>query len=53
MKIMRVVDKKVGQAYYYKYRVNIPKEAVRKSNLFGKKLKAIVKNGKIIIESED
>jgi len=36
MKIMRIVDKKIGEVYYYKYRITLPKEAVRESKLFGK-----------------
>lgn len=50
MKVMRVSDKKIGKMEYYKYRVTLPKEVVRKSQLMGKDLKARAENGKIIIE---
>lgn len=51
MKIMQAFDKEVKGKEYYRYRINLPKNAVHDSNLFGKELKVIVKNGKIIIET--
>ena len=53
MKIMRVSDKKVGNIYYYKYRVTLPKKVVRESKLVGKDLQAKSEKGKIIIESKN
>lgn len=50
MKIMKAFDKKVGETEYYKYRINLPKKVVEDSNLLGKKLKAKLEKGKIIIE---
>jgi hypothetical protein len=52
MKIMKVFDKKVGKTEYIKYRINLPKEAVEKSNLLNKELIAKVEKDKIIIEKE-
>jgi len=52
MKIMKAFDKKVGETEYYKYRINLPKQVVKDSKLFGKKLKARLEKGKIIIEKE-
>ncbi|MBS3074393.1 AbrB/MazE/SpoVT family DNA-binding domain-containing protein [Candidatus Pacearchaeota archaeon] len=50
MKVMKVVDKKVGNTTYYKYRINLPKEAVEQLNLFDKELKVKVEKNKIVIE---
>ncbi|MEK6861193.1 MAG: AbrB/MazE/SpoVT family DNA-binding domain-containing protein, partial [Nanoarchaeota archaeon] len=52
MKVMKVVDKKVGNTTYYKYRINLPKEAVEKLNLLNKELKVKVDKNRIIIEKE-
>ena len=52
MKIMKAFDKKVGDAEYYKYRVNLPKKVVEESNLLGKELKVRLVKGKIVIEKE-
>jgi len=51
MKIMKVLDKKVGDTTYYKYRVNLPKDIVEKSNLIDKEVKVKLNKDKIIIES--
>lgn len=50
MKIMKVIDKKVGDKTYYKYRVNIPKKVVEDSKLLDKEIKVKEEKGKIIIE---
>jgi len=50
MKIMKVKDKTVGDTTYYKYRINLPKEAVEQLKLLDKELKVKVQGGKIIIE---
>ena len=52
MKIRKVLDKKVGDKVYNRYIVILPKEAVEKSNLFGKELKAVAEKDKIVIEKE-
>lgn len=53
MKIAEVSNKKVGDKEYKKYMIpSIPKDLVKKSGLLGKKLKAIAKKGKIIIEKD-
>ena len=52
MKIMKVLDKKVGDTEYIKYRINLPKKVVEDSNLLDKEIKAREENGKIIIEKE-
>ena len=35
---MKVLDKKISDTIYYKYRINLPKEAVEKLNLLDKEL---------------
>ena len=52
MKVMKVIDKKVGSTTYYKYRINLPKEAVERLNLLDKELKVKIEKDKIIIEKE-
>ena len=52
MKIMKVLDKKVGDVIYYKYRINLPKKIVEDSKLLDKEIKAIEENGKIIIKNK-
>lgn len=52
MKIMKVVDKKIGNTTYYKYRVNIPVKVAEESKLLEKEVKVELKNGKIIIEKK-
>ena len=52
MKIMKVVDKKVGNTTYYKYRINLPIKVVEELKLLDKELKVKTDNGKIIIEKE-
>ena len=52
MKIMKVVDKKVGDTTYYKYRINLPKEMVEQLKLIDKELKVKTEGKKIIIEKE-
>ena len=49
---MKVFDKKVGETTYYKYRINLPKEAVEQSKLLNKKLSVKIEKDKIIIEKE-
>ena len=50
MKVMKVVDKKVGNITYYKYRINLPKEAVEKLNLLDKELEVKIEKNKIVIK---
>lgn len=52
MKIMKVVDKKVGDTTYIKYRINLPKKIVEESGLKDKKIKVSIDGKKIIIEKE-
>lgn len=50
MKIMRVIDKKVDDTIYYKYRVNLPKKIVEEGNFKDKEIDIKLKGDKIIIE---
>ncbi len=50
MRIMKVLDKKIGNTEYIKYRINLPKKAVEETKLLNKEVIARVENGKIIIE---
>lgn len=52
MKIMKVLDKKVGNTEYIKYRINIPKKIAEDSGLFNKEVKVKLEKKKIIIEEE-
>ena len=47
---MRVLDKKVGSVFYYKYRVNLPIKIVERSHMLNKELEAKFEKGKIIIQ---
>jgi len=50
MKIMKSIDKKVGETIYHKYKINLPKKIVEESKLLGKNLNVKLHNGKIIID---
>lgn len=50
---MMVIDKKIGDTTYYKYRINLPKEMVELSKLLGKEIKVKLDKGKIIIEKKN
>ncbi len=50
MKIMKVIDKKVGDTTYIKYRINLPKKVVEDSKLLDKEIKISLDGEKIIIE---
>jgi len=52
MKIMKVLDKKKGNATYYKYKINLPKKEVDKSNLLNFEVKVREEKGKLIIEKD-
>ena len=52
MKVMKVVDKKIGNTTYYKYRINLPKEAVEQLKLLDKELRVKIEKDKLIIEKE-
>jgi len=52
MKIMKVLDKKVGDTTYYKYRINLPKDVVEKSKLLDGEVKVKLVNKIITIEKE-
>lgn len=49
---MKVLDKKIGDIEYIKYRVNLPKKVVEDSKLLNKEIKVKEEKGKIIIEKE-
>ncbi len=53
MKIMKGVDKKVGDTIYYKYKINLPKKIVEESGLGDKEVKIILSGKKIVIEKDD
>lgn len=52
MKIMKVLDKKIGEIEYTKYRINLPKRVVEDSHLLDKEIIAKAEKNKIIIERE-
>ena len=49
---MKVLDKKVGDTEYIKYRINIPKKIAEDSGLLDKAVQVKLDNNKIIIEKE-
>ena len=49
---MKVIDKKVGDKTYYKYRINLPVKIAEDSKLVNKNLKVKLSNNKIIIEKD-
>lgn len=51
MKIMKAVDKKVGDKTYYKYKINLPKK-IEETDLLDKELKIDVQKNKITIEKD-
>ena len=53
MKIIKVASKKVGDAKYYKYILNLPKKLVEESGFTNKDLFAEIKNRKIIISLKE
>ncbi len=52
MKIMKVINKKVGSKTYTKYRINLPKQIVEDSGLKDKEIKVKLDGKNIIIEKE-
>ena len=50
---MKVLDKKVGDVEYIKYRINLPKHVVEEGKFLDKELKIRLDKGKIIIEKGD
>ena len=52
MKIMKVLDKKVRNTEYIKYRINLPKKVVEDSGLKDKQVKVNLVGNKICIEKE-
>lgn len=49
---MKVIDKKVGDTTYIKYRVNLPKKVVEDSGLKDREVKVTNQNKKIVIEED-
>ena len=47
---MKVLDKKIGDTEYIKYRINLPKKIVEDSKLLDRELIVKEEKGKIIIE---
>lgn len=50
MKIMKVLDKKIGDTTYYKYRINLPKDLVEKLKLNDKEVEVKEEKNKIVIK---
>lgn len=49
---MKVIDKKVGDTTYYKYRINLPVKIVENSKLLNKEITVKEEKGKIVIEKD-
>lgn len=49
---MKVLDKKVGNTEYIKYRINIPKKVAEESKLLDKEVVVKLEKDRIIIEKE-
>lgn len=52
MKIMKVLDKNVGDTKYIKYRINLPKKVVEETRLLDKEVTVRAEKDRIIIEKE-
>ena len=52
MRIMKSVDKKVGDVIYYKYKVNLPKKIIEENKLEDKEFNVKFDKGNIILEAE-
>lgn len=52
MKIMKVLDKKVGNKEYIKYRINLPKKVVEESGLLNEEVRVRAEKEKIVIEED-
>jgi hypothetical protein len=52
MKIIKALDKKVGDTTYYKYKINLPKKIVEENKLEDKEFNVSFEKGKIILEVE-
>jgi len=50
MKVIKSLDKKVGDTTYYKYKINLPKKIVEKGNLLDKDLEIKFEGDDIIIK---
>lgn len=53
MKIIKALDKKVGDVVYYKYKINLPKKIIENNELEDKEFSVKFKNDKIILEVEE
>ncbi len=47
---MKVVDKKIGNTTYYKYRINLPKDVVEELKLVDKELKVEIDKDNLVIK---
>lgn len=49
---MKVIDKKIGDKTYLKYRINIPVKVAEDSKLLDKDVKVKLEGNKIVIEKD-
>tara|TARA_Y100000310_G_scaffold345315_1_gene463676 strand:+ start:84 stop:233 length:150 start_codon:yes stop_codon:yes gene_type:complete len=49
---MKVLDKRIGDTEYIKYRVNIPKKIAEDSGFLNKDIKIKLEKDRIVIEEE-
>lgn len=52
MKIMKSIDKKVGDKIYYKYKINLPKNIVENNDLLNRNFEIVFEENKIVIIPE-
>ncbi len=52
MKIMKVLDKKIGDTTYYKYRINLPVKVVEESGFLDKEVEVELENKRIVIKKK-
>lgn len=50
MKIIKALDKKVGDTTYYKYKINLPKKIIEENKLEDKNFDVKFEDKKIILE---
>ena len=51
MRVQKRLSRKIDGREYYKYMINLPKDVIDKAGILDKELKAVVRRGKIVIES--
>lgn len=49
---MKVIDKKIGEKVYYKYRINLPVKLVQELKLYDKEIEVEIQNHNLVIKKK-